>query len=139
MIFFSPNVFFSIIVLFLKKIVLLYCYYQNMKKLYYIPFLFLLLIISSAKAQDVKQQSKIQEATIEGLSLYPNPITNGKVYIATKNDSEKEIQIFDVLGKKVFHTQLNTRELNISSLSPGVYIIKIREEESTATRKLIIR
>ena len=110
-----------------------------MKKLYYIPFLFLLLIVSSAKAQDVKQQSKIQESAIEGLSLYPNPITNGKVYIATKNDAEKEIQIFDVLGKKIFQSQLNTRELNISSLSPGVYIIKIREEESTATRKLIIR
>jgi hypothetical protein len=110
-----------------------------MKKLNYITFLFLLLIVSSANAQDVKQQSKIQESAIEGLSLYPNPVTNGRVYIATKNDSEKEIQIFDVLGKKVFYTQLNTRELNISSLSPGVYIIKIREEESTATRKLIIR
>jgi adenylate kinase family enzyme len=110
-----------------------------MKKLNYITFLFLLLIVSSANAQDVKQQSKIQESAIEGLSLYPNPVTNGRVYIATKNDSEKEIQIFDVLGKKVFQSQLNTRELNISSLSPGVYIIKIREEESTATRKLIIR
>lgn len=110
-----------------------------MKKLNYITFLFLLLIVSSAKAQDVKQQSKIQESAIEGLSLYPNPITNGKVYIATKNDSEKEIQIFDVLGKKVFYTQLNSRELNLTSLSPGVYIIKIREEESSATRKLIIR
>ena len=110
-----------------------------MKKLNYITFLFLLLIVSSTKAQDVKQQSKIQESAIEGLSLYPNPVTNGRVYIATKNDSEKEIQIFDVLGKKVFYTQLNTRELNLSSLSPGVYIIKIREEESTATRKLIVR
>lgn len=110
-----------------------------MKKLNYITFLFLLLIVSSAKAQDVKQQSKIQESTIEGLSLYPNPVTNGRVYIATKNDTEKEIQIFDVLGKKVFYTQLNSRELNLSSLSPGVYIIKIREEESTATRKMIIR
>ena len=110
-----------------------------MKQLYYIPFLFLLLIISSAKAQEVKQQSKIQESTIEGLSLYPNPVTNGRVYIATKNDTEKEIQIFDVLGKKVFYTQLNSRELNLTSLSPGVYIIKIREEESSATRKLIIR
>lgn len=110
-----------------------------MKKLNYITFLFLLLIVSSAKAQDVKQQSKIQESSIEGLSLYPNPVTNGRVYIATKNDTEKEIQIFDVLGKKVFYTQLNSRELNLSSLSPGVYIIKIREEESTATRKMIIR
>ena len=110
-----------------------------MKKLNYITFLFLLLIVSSAKAQDVKQQSKIQESSIEGLSLYPNPVTNGREYIATKNDTEKEIQIFDVLGKKVFYTQLNSRELNLTSLSPGVYIIKIREEESSATRKLIIR
>ena len=110
-----------------------------MKNLNYITFLFLLLIVSSAKAQDVKQQSKIQESTIEGLSLYPNPVTNGRVYISTKNDTEKEIQIFDVLGKKVFYTQLNSRELNLTSLSPGVYIIKIREEESSATRKLIIR
>jgi adenylate kinase family enzyme len=101
--------------------------------------LFLLLFTLNVTAQEVKQQSKIQESTIEGLSLYPNPVTNGRVYIATKNDAEKEIQIFDVLGKKVFQSQLNTRELNISSLSPGVYIIKIREEESTATRKLIIR
>ena len=110
-----------------------------MKKLNYITFLFFFFFFSSAKAQDLKQQSKIQESTIEGLSLYPNPVTNGRVYIATKNDTEKEIQIFDVLGKKVFYTQLNSRELNLTSLSPGVYIIKIREEESSATRKLIIR
>lgn len=89
-------------------------------------------------AQEVKQP-KLQESIIEGLSLYPNPVTNGKVFISSKNDLDKEIQIFDVLGKKVVHIQLNSKELNLSSLSPGVYIIKIREEEHTATRKLIIR
>jgi len=34
---------------------------------------------------------------------------------------------------------LNSKELNISALSPGVYIIKIKEGESTATRKLIVK
>ena len=76
-----------------------------MKKLYFIPLLFLLLFTLNVTAQEVKQQSKIQESTIEGLSLYPNPVTNGRVYIATKNDAEKEIQIFDVLGKKVFRVE----------------------------------
>jgi len=71
--------------------------------------------------------------------LYPNPVVNGKVYISTKEDLEKEITIFDVLGKKVLQTQLSSRELNVSSLSPGVYIIKINENQATATRKLIIR
>jgi hypothetical protein len=32
--------------------------------------------------------------------MYPNPVSNGKVYIATKNDADKEIIIFDLLGKK---------------------------------------
>lgn len=77
--------------------------------------------------------------TIEGLNLYPNPVSNGRVYISTKNDSDKEIQIFDVLGKKVLQTILSSRELNISALVPGVYIIKIREEEASSTRKLIVR
>jgi hypothetical protein len=29
--------------------------------------------------------------------------------------------------------------LNISALSPGVYIINIKEAEATATRKLIVK
>jgi hypothetical protein len=60
------------------------------------------------------------------------------VYITTKNDLDKEIIIFDVLGKKVMQTMLNSRELNVSNLTSGVYIIKIKKDAS-ATRKLIIR
>lgn len=71
--------------------------------------------------------------------MYPNPVSNGRVYISTKNDDEKEIMIFDLLGKKVLHVTLNSRELNVSNLTPGVYIIKITEQNATATRKLIIR
>ena len=66
-------------------------------------------------------------------------MSNGKVYISTKNDFDKEIIIFDVLGKKVLQTQLSSRELNVSTLSSGIYIIKINEKEASATRKLIIR
>lgn len=106
----------------------------------YIILLLVLFFSVSVSAQETKQQPKAQENTsIEGLSLYPNPVSNGKVYISTKEDLEKEITIFDVLGKKVLQTQLSSRELNVSSLSPGVYIIKINENQATATRKLIIR
>jgi len=91
-------------------------------------------------AQEAKQQPKLQEAaSIEGLNLYPNPVSNGKVYISSKNDSDKEIIIFDVLGKKVLQQMISSKELNISNLSPGVYIIKINEGVATATRKLIVK
>jgi hypothetical protein len=80
-----------------------------------------------------------ESSAIEGLSLYPNPVSNGKVYVTSKNDDEKDIIIFDVLGKKVIQTTINSRELNISNLSSGVYIIKINEGDASATRKLIVK
>jgi len=110
------------------------------QKYFYIILLTAFLGSYSVIAQDSKQLTKTQDSsTIEGLSLYPNPVNNGKVSISTKNDSNKEITIFDLLGKKILQTQLTGRELNISSLSPGVYIIKIYEDNASATRKLIVR
>lgn len=110
------------------------------KNYFYITTLLVFFFALSISAQETKQQSKLQEATsIEGLNLYPNPVSNGKVYITSKNDSDKDVIIFDVLGKKVLQTSISSRELNVSNLSPGVYIIKINEGEATATRKLIVK
>jgi hypothetical protein len=110
------------------------------KNYFYIITLLAFFFSLSLSAQEIKQQPRTQESTsIEGLSLYPNPVSNGKVNITSKNDADKEVIIFDILGKKVLQTMLSSRELNISNLSPGVYIIKINEEEATATRKLIVR
>ncbi len=110
-----------------------------LKNYFYIPLSVHLLSSLSAKAHDSKVQARNQETSIEGLSFYPNPVSNGKIYITSKLSLDKEITIFDVLGKKVLQTILNSRELNISALSPGVYIIKIKEGEATATRKLIVK
>ena len=98
---------------------------------FYIAFLFCLFSLS-AHAQDGKQQG-------DALSFYPNPVSNGKIYITSKTSLDKDIMIFDVLGKKVLQTTISTKELNISSITSGVYIIKITEGDTTATRKLIVR
>lgn len=125
------------------KIIYIYLHtitYRMTKNYFYITLLLVTFFTLGANAQDVKQQSKMQESSaIEGLSLYPNPVSNGKVYITSKNDDEKDIIIFDVLGKKVIQTTINSRELNISNLSSGVYIIKINEGDASATRKLIVK
>lgn len=103
-----------------------------MIKNYFYIIIFFLAFSSTAVAQDGKQQG-------ETLGFYPNPVSNGKIYITSKTTLDKEVLIFDVLGKKVLQTTISSRELNISSIPPGVYIIKITEAETTATRKLIVR
>ena len=107
-----------------------------MRKNYiYIVSLLFCLFSLTTMAQDNKQQA----STIDGLSFYPNPVNTGKIYITSKSALDKDIIIFDVLGKKVLQATINAKELSIASLSPGVYIIKIREGEATATRKLIVK
>jgi hypothetical protein len=112
-----------------------------MKKNYILILLmaFCFLTFESYSQESKSVMGTFQELTIEGLSIYPNPVSNGKLYITSKLGLEKEIRIFDVLGKKVFDTSTSVKEINISNLNAGVYIIKIREKDASATRKLIIK
>lgn len=109
------------------------------KKYFYTTLLLTLLLATTSFAQEGKVQPKSSDGTIEGLSLYPNPVSGDKIYITSKSGEDKDIVIFDVLGKKVLVTTLSGKELNIGSLLPGVYIIQIKEEEASATRKLIVK
>ena len=112
-----------------------------MKKNYTFILLLLLVLGSfSANAQESKSTatSKTQESIIEGLTIYPNPTNGGRIYISTKLSLDKKVEIFNVLGKKVLETVITSKEVNVSNLTAGVYIIKIKEGEATATRKLII-
>ena len=105
-----------------------------MRKKYFYSILVFCLFSLTISAQENRQQS-----AIDGLSFYPNPVSTGKIYITSKSALDKEVAIYDVLGKKVLQATLSTKELTIATLSPGVYIIKIREGEATATRKLIVK
>ena len=87
-------------------------------------------------------QSAIQNSAstnIEGLIVYPNPVSHGKLYITTKNNLTKEVEIFNVLGKRIYTTTLFGKELNISKLHAGIYILKISEHNVSTTRKLVIK
>lgn len=113
-----------------------------MKKKYIL--LCLLLFAVSLCHKSHSQQTDIElttvsEGPIEGLNVFPNPITNGKVYINSKLNLKKDIEIFDVLGKKIIATSLMRRELDVSKLTPGVYILKVSENNKSTTRKLVVR
>ncbi len=76
---------------------------------------------------------------ISGLSVYPNPVTNGKLSITSDSNDSKAVVIYDVLGKQVLSTVVTNQVVNVSDLTSGVYIVKITEEGKTATRKLVIQ
>lgn len=79
------------------------------------------------------------ELQIDTFKIYPNPATNGYLYINSKTIGTKNISVFDVLGKQVLKTMLNGERLDVSSLKSGVYILKIEQGKTSSTKKLIIK
>lgn len=86
--------------------------------------------------------SPVQQVMInfnhERFIIYPNPATN-QVSIIGKLSSYTQIQLFQSSGKLIWRkTQLEATDklvIDLSSLAPGVYFLKLNEE----VRKLIIR
>lgn len=78
---------------------------------------------------------------IEGFALYPNPVRDGKLNIRSNSTDKKQVSIFNVLGKNVLNATVTgtNSEINVSSISSGVYILKVIEGTKTATSKLVIR
>ena len=73
--------------------------------------------------------------------IYPNP-SQGDLSISSKFEiGEAEISIYDMNGRKVFHTNVemyNEINLNIGNIGSGIYLIKIEGGGYSQTSKLII-
>jgi hypothetical protein len=83
--------------------------------------------------------ASIQENDIDGFTMYPNPVSEGILRINTLENSEKTIQIFDILGKQVLSRTTKNEHISVAKLNSGVYILKVTELGKTATRKLVIK
>lgn len=112
-----------------------------MKQKYLLTFFLVcfLIVAAPASAQESDRVPQRTEIPIDGLSIYPNPVTGGKVYISSTKNQDKIIEIYNVLGKPVQKTRLRGREMDVSSLIPGIYILKIQEGKAKATRKLVVK
>lgn len=111
-----------------------------MKQIYLYAFFIMAMLLTAAPASaQLSADTSSKEATIEGLSVYPNPTSGEKVYITSTKEKPKKVEIYNALGKVVLAANISGNELNISSLESGIYIMKIREGNSYATRKLVIR
>ncbi|MFD0861050.1 T9SS type A sorting domain-containing protein [Sungkyunkwania multivorans] len=71
------------------------------------------------------------------LRIYPIPAKQ-YVNIFTTRGLDVQVQVYSILGKKVLESSIADNRLNIGSLATGIYILRVTEENKTATRKLIV-
>ena len=77
----------------------------------------------------------------QSISVYPNPVTAGKINIENYSADEiQSIEFIDFQGKivkTVFPFEIKT-EIQVNSLKSGMYFLKIQTEKSVISRKIVI-
>ena len=81
----------------------------------------------------------VDDFTSLEMSVYPNPVDGNYVTIQTPINGVKEVEVFDILGKRVINTNLISDSLDISELNPGVYMVKVTIENQNKISKLIVK
>ena len=73
------------------------------------------------------------------MNVYPNPVSGEFVTIETPTNGVKYVEVFDITGKRLINTSLSGDTLEVSSLSTGMYLIKVTVQGQSKTSKLIVR
>ena len=74
-------------------------------------------------------------------TVFPNPAKNQININSNVNNGIAAVSMFDINGRQVMNLNVdlaNTGIVNTSSLSTGVYVIKIETDNATHTQKLVI-
>ncbi len=97
-------------------------------------------VTASPGMLNTNQTLSIVKNQIEGFSMYPNPVSNGKLFMSSNSNITKQLKIYSLLGKLVYSKNVNAKEtIDITKLNAGMYMVKIKEDDKISTRKLIIK
>jgi hypothetical protein len=68
--------------------------------------------------------------------IYPNPVED-LIHINTSL-TILEVEIYDVLGKRLNFIKLNNRKIDMTRANKGIYVLKIKTEIGIITKKIIL-
>ena len=80
----------------------------------------------------------VEDISANAVKMYPNP-ANGVVNFSSASNEAIGVTVYDLLGKQVMEAQNVQSQLNISSLNPGMYFVKMTQGTSSATKKLVVK
>jgi hypothetical protein len=81
----------------------------------------------------------IDEPTIEGVSIYPNP-SEGLINVSNDNNTTNTIEVTDVAGNVVINKEVSTESsFDLSAHGAGVYMVKVSNENGFLVEKVVIK
>lgn len=79
----------------------------------------------------------LEDNLVTNLILFPNPTSTVINLSSLNNFVRPEYSIYDVQGRRVSHSSLNSQSIDVSTLANGTYILKVYDESHVKTQKFI--
>jgi len=81
----------------------------------------------------------VNDAQTLDVMIYPNPVEDNYVMITSPVNGLKNIEVFDINGRRVMDTVISNDTLDVSSINSGFYMIKVTIDGKTKISKLVVR
>ena len=95
---------------------------------------------AKGSATEFQSEPEIDITSDKKFAIYPNPSDGIFYFNLTEEDTNIQIQVFNLLGEKVFSSLLigkQENKIDLSYLAKGCYLVKLSNLENTTTQKLI--
>lgn len=88
-------------------------------------------IITITSLNPIKDQGEM-------IKVYPNPAVD-QLTVESKSSNIEKIALYDLKGSLLYSESSNTNRVNlsVSTLQPGVYILKVKTTEGTVTKRIM--
>lgn len=93
--------------------------------------------ITPRSLSDFEEFLSVDNNTLNTLSIYPNP-SSTSITITTATQGEKAVAIYKITGKKVIDI-VTSNPIDVSTLSTGIYLVKVTDAHRSRTSRLIIK
>jgi endonuclease I len=79
----------------------------------------------------------VNDDNLSSIKIYPNPVSQN--YFNIKTNQSLKVEIFNILGKSILKTQVNSNnsKIDIGELVKGIYLVKVISDQGSVTKKLI--
>ncbi|HLU51093.1 MAG TPA: T9SS type A sorting domain-containing protein, partial [Flavobacteriaceae bacterium] len=86
---------------------------------------------------ETEEELAMEDNTIAGFNFYPNPMD--EILTLSAHTTLDKVIVYTVLGNQVINQNIGeaTAEINVSSLTPGIYLMKVISNGKTGTYRLI--
>ena len=68
--------------------------------------------------------------------MYPNPVED-VLHFSIQNNTIQQIKLVDINGRIVLETSNNIKELNLSNIPTGFYLLQIETTNGSISKKII--